>query len=285
MRGGVFGLLQGWVFGALVSASANAAPTPMRVVTLMPSLAELAAEVLGEHVERIVGVSEYTDYPPALKSRTSIGPYPRVNLEKIVGLRPDLILASKDGNSAIQVERLARMGLNVVTVETNTFDQIQASMRTVGAALGDPKIGEAMALRLQKGLDQLQKQRVGQSRRPRVLIQLGSDPLITIGKQAFLHQALEAVGAQNIFEDQESAYPKPTMEWVIKKNPELILVIALGDQSQVFEAMARAWSKWSDLAAVKNHQIVILKADALLRPSSRLLEGLALLKKAVDRVR
>lgn len=275
----------------LVGCSPKALPVaapvtaPLRVVTLMPSLAELAAEVLGDELERIVGVSEYTDYPPALKARASIGPYPHVNIEKITQLKPDLVLASKDGNSSVQVTQLQKLGFNVVVVETGSFDQILASMKTVARALGRESAGVTMAGALEAGLSRLAKSLPAGVKRPRVLLQLGSDPLISVGRGAFLNEALERVGAENVLSEMQVAYPKPSIEWVIKRDPEVIIVLALGEERKFFEDMARGWSRWEQLTAVKQKRVIVLHADGLLRPSSRLLEGLGMLKKAVDRGR
>src|SRR6478672_2161638 len=119
----------------LLVCSAWGAEKPRRIVTLAPSLAELAADLAGEKIERIVGVSEYTDFPPALKKVESIGPYHKFNLEKVVSLKPDLVLATSDGNSRDQVLHLRELGVPVVVVETQSLAQVVSSIRLIGQAM------------------------------------------------------------------------------------------------------------------------------------------------------
>ncbi len=256
---------------------------PTRIVTLMPSLAELAADFVGPHLERIVGVSEYTDYPPKLEKTTSIGPYSHFNLEKVVALKPDLVLASTGGNSRDQILHLRELGIPVVVVTTDTFEEIEASMRLVGEAMGHPKDGIRMADRFKKELISIRAQ--GAKRkgpRPRVLLQVGDEPLIAAGKKTFLHQALEVVGAENVYGDSDAQYPRPATEDVLHRNPDLILVLALGKDLRVFNDMAAKWKQFPKLKAVQEGHVRVLQGDPILRPSLRLLEGLSLLRKAVQ---
>src|SRR4051812_45152654 len=100
-------------------SNVNASETllPKRIVTLAPSLGELASDLLGPELDRIVGVSEFTDYPPTLSKIPSIGPYVRINVEKVLSLKPDLVLGTVSGNSKEQVEQLIALGLHVLTVK------------------------------------------------------------------------------------------------------------------------------------------------------------------------
>ena len=128
------------VTGAKIVLSAP----PKRIVTLVPSLGELAADILEDQMNRIVGVSDYTDFPPVLKRRTSIGSYVRFNIESVVVLRPDVVLATTDGNPKDRVLQLREAGVPVVVVGTGSFDEIFKSILLVGRALGYPGRAERL---------------------------------------------------------------------------------------------------------------------------------------------
>ena len=253
---------------------------PSRVVTLAPSLAELVVDLLDDGFDRLVGVSEYSDYPPALKKLPSIGPYHRFNLEKVISLKPDLVLATFDGNSKDQVLHLRELGVPVVIVGTQSFQEIQDSMRLVGLSLGRESRGVQMAKQFKTGIEQLQKKVKARKGLPlRVMLQVGDQPLVVVGKGSFLHSALEAIETRNIYFDTEGRYPKPSLEDVLKRNPDVIVVIALGEEIETYREMAERWKRFSQLKAVSTKRVYVLKSDALLRPTLRFLEGLTLLDR------
>ncbi len=262
---------------------------PSRVVTLIPSLGELAAEVLGEDLERIVGVSEYTDYPPAIaaagKRVTSIGPYTRVDLEKILALKPDLVLASTDGNSRDQIQHLRELKIPVVVVKTESLGDVESAMRLVADAIGSSERGRAISGQFAAGLARIRArggELVKSRARPlKVLLQLDDRPLVVVGKKSFLHDALGVVGAENIYGDAGAGYPRPALEDVIRRNPDVIVVIGMGGNAGPFKVMASRWEKFPSLSAVKNKRIRVVDGDSLTRPTLRLLEGLSLLERAL----
>lgn len=256
---------------------------PMRIVTLAPSLAELVAELVD--MDRIVAVSEFTDFPPKLKQKPSVGPYPKVNVEAILQLKPDLVLATQDGNDELQVRRLRDLGLSVVVVRTESYRQILESIRWVGIAVGAMSRAEQVIERIDGGVRALQsrvKSRPGSA--PRVLLQLSADPLIVVGKNSFLNEALTLVGAVNVYGDINLRYPRPALEDLLKRQPDAIIILSLGEDVQTFKAMRAQWNRYSTLSAVKNKRVLILEADGLVRPGSRFVEGLALLERALSGV-
>jgi iron complex transport system substrate-binding protein len=246
---------------------------PERIVTLIPSLGELVSDLLGENLNHLVAVSEYTDFPPLLKKKPSVGPYPHVNLEKILSLKPDLVLASVDGNSKEQIDHIRDLGLPVVSVKTGTFQEIQNSILIVADAVGVPSIGKKMVTQLRSGLDRLQEKALTRPKL-RVLLELQDGPLITVGKNSFLNEAVELVGAQNIYSMMKEAYPRPSTEDVLQKNPDVILIMALEDNYRFFLDMAKRWKQFPKLNAVKNERVHVVKCDSLLRPTLRILDGL-----------
>jgi ABC-type Fe3+-hydroxamate transport system substrate-binding protein len=259
-------------------------PKPHRIVTLAPSLAELAADLSGKDLDRIVGVSEYTDEPPGLTHVASIGRYDHFNLEAVIGLKPDLVLATSDGNSKEQVLRLRELGLPVVVVATGSLKEVLQSIQIVGKAMGETESALAMTKHLDEGLKRLREQGLERAKRlgsPRVLLQIGDEPLVVVGGSGFLQEMLELVGAKNVYADNDTRYPRPSLEDVLKKDPDAIVVLALGHDVRPFKRMGQRWTEFPSLKAVRNKRIRVLQGDPILRPTLRLLEGATLLEKAV----
>lgn len=256
---------------------------PSRIVALAPSVAELAAEILSMDLQKIVGVSESTDFPPALKSVTSVGPYTHVNIEKVSLLRPDLVLATTEGNSKDQVLRLRELGIPVFVVATSNFAQIQQAMVQVAELLGEKKRGETIAKRFAQSLEVFRARaaRRAHNNRIRVMVQLDDAPLVVAGGKSFLSEALETIGAQNVFGETTTSYPRPSLEEVLRRDPDSIVVLAFGADLAPFNRMASRWGAYQRLRAIREKRVRVFFSDTLLRPSLRLLEGLAELERVL----
>ena len=253
-----------------------------RIVTLAPSLGELVAEILQLDLERIVGVSDRTDYPPVLLNRPSVGAFVSFNIEKVMGLKPDLVFATTDGNPKDRVDQLRSLGVPVVVVRNSTVQQIEESFDLVAEALGRQKVGKDLKASLQKGIKRIRGS-VPKGTHPRVLLQIGTEPLVVAGKTSFLNEALEIVGARNAYDDLKANYPKPTLEDVIQRRPDWILVVGMDSDLTEARKMAADWNKVPFPSGRAPTKVAIVAGDTLLRPSLRLLDGLTLLRDAIYR--
>jgi ABC-type Fe3+-hydroxamate transport system substrate-binding protein len=254
---------------------------PLRVVATAPSLAEMAADFLGADLGRLVGVTEYSDHPPRLRAVPSIGPYHQLNLEKIQALKPDLVLATTDGNSKDQIQHLIENGLNVVVVSTRSFQEIATAMQIVGSSLGDPEAGKNMGAQFLLGIARIQERVKDRAEKPTVLLQVGDDPLVVAGGPSFLTQTLEALGARNLYADTKIPYPRPALEDIVHRNPDVILILTLGADPKPHLASLKRWSSMKRLKATRHARLHIIQGDSVVRPTLRLLEGLALLERAI----
>ncbi len=261
---------------------------PRRIVTLTPALGELVADLLSVNLDRIVGVSEGSDFPPQLLKKPSVGPFPKVNLEQVAALAPDLVLASQDGNSRDQVAHLRELGLRVEVIVTGSFQDIAQSFEQVGEWVGEERAGKQLA---EGFLRDLEGVRIRNASRPgpkqKVLLQLGDHPLVVVGSRCFLDAILQLLQVENVFGQASLSYPRPSLEEVLALDPETVVVLGMGEESGLNrrqaskvsqEVAARrwasSWQRWSQLRAVRQHRIFFLSSDALLRPTLRLLEGL-----------
>jgi iron complex transport system substrate-binding protein len=258
---------------------------PVRIVTLAPSLGELASDLLGDSIERIVGVSDYSDFPPALSKIKNVGSYARFNLEAVVALKPDLVLATSDGNARDQIDHLRELHLPVAVVKTSSFSEIDQSIEILAKALDAEKLGAALRKQLKEGLQHIEvraeaRRKEGKAA-PTVLLELDSNPLIVAGNTTFLNEALQKVGAKNIYSDLDKPYPKPSTEDVVKRDPDVILLLAMDRNLKSFEQAARDWKRFTKMKAVQSGKIKVIRADTVIRPSLRILEGLSILESAI----
>jgi iron complex transport system substrate-binding protein len=246
---------------------------PMRIVTLIPSLGEIAGDIAGPELSRIVGVSDSTDYPPALKKVVSVASYARLNLEAIVALKPDLVLASADGNPKDQVNHLRELGLKVVVVRSASLADVEKSIETIGQAMGDTQSAQALLARFRAGEEQIRDHAKVRGLHPTVMLEISENPLIVAGRDTFLNEAIELVGAKNIFADLPGGYPRPSVEEAVHRDPDVIIITDLDTDSQ--------WTQFPKMKAVAQGKVRTLQGNLLLRPSPRILQGIIALEHAI----
>lgn len=247
-----------------------------RIIALTPALAELVVDLLEGETDRLVGVVDYTDRPATLRKKPTVGSFAAFNLERVAELRPDLILASLDGNPKERVLRLKKMGFYVVVLNSSQFLDIRRSIRQIASVLNRSKRGEAI---LNKMSFFLSRAKLRFDQKPKVMIQVGSHPLVVAGKNSFLSAALESIGAVNVYGDQEQSYLRPSKEDVLVRNPDWILILPPKKNDRESEKSAAEWNRFSSLKATKNRQIQIYFDEDLLRPSARIAEGVFKLSK------
>jgi ABC-type Fe3+-hydroxamate transport system substrate-binding protein len=244
-----------------------------RIVCLNPVISEWVAEILGPEasLKRVVGVSEYSNHPVFLKEISRIGPYPRLHIERIAALKPDLVLGSEEYNMLDQVEQLKRLKLNVVSLKKESFGSMEEWIGSLGKALGESEGASRAKARWKNLREALRNSRLAPKR---VFIEVQHRPLIAVGGESFLSEALEVVGYRNVFSDVKSGYPKVSMESVLKADPEWILILDhAGDSSEVMDSK-RDWTRFQTISAVRSGRIKLLPGDDFARCSLRLLNAL-----------
>ncbi len=275
-----------WAQAAIVDSTGVAIDmtTPARcIVTLMPSLAEMASDLLGDDLGRICGVTEQTTQPAILSRKPSVGRYDRLSLESIAALKPDLVIALKEGNSKAQIDRLRQLGISVFVFSLPTLSSVGGGIRQMGELLGKTQQAQSQAQGFEKKMADIreraqQRRKRGQSA-PRVFFQLDDRPIVTAGRNTFLDEALTLLGASNVSAPWGAGYPRVSREAVVKEDPDWILVFTLAGPEAAFQAMALKWGEFPQLKARKGDHIRLLRLDALLRTNSNLIEGLLVLER------
>ncbi len=252
------------------------AKTPARVISLAPSITEIFYAIgLGD---RLVGVTPFCDYPPEARLKPKVG-YARPNLESIVALQPDLVLAPREFLRADVLGKLEQLKIPAFILQAQTVEDIFFHIQTIGRMLGHSTVADRTATALRRRIMDL-KSRTDGLPRPRLLYVLNSDPLITVGPGSFIHQLIDLAGGTNVAAAARTSYPRLSMEAVIKEDPELI-VFPSGDAEGIPEEEQQRWLRWKTLTAVKHGRLHRISADLLNRPGPRIDQGLEALTKII----
>lgn len=253
-----------------------AARHAQRIVTLAPHIAELVA-ALGA-APRIVGVSRFSDYPPQLGSLPVVGDAGKLDIERIIALKPDLVIAWQSGNSPHEIERLERLGLPVFVTESRRLADIPRTLRELGALIDAN--GAQPARAFERAVAEYAKQR----REPRlkVFYQLWPQPLMTLNRAHWVSDVITLCGGENIFAALAPVAPTVSIEAVLQHDPQVILAGAGTSDS---ETQLELWRRYATLSAVKHKALYALSADELHRPTPRLLKGIASVCNAIVQAR
>jgi len=244
----------------------------LRIVSLAPSVTEiLFALDLGD---QIVGVTDQCDYPSAAKEIERVSGFGTPNVEKLLALSPDMIIACGLEKPEL-TDVLRQAGVQVVSVEVSHFPELFKAIGQIGEATGrSPKAKELVA-GMHAELDAVAARvgRIDDARRPGVFIEIEQGPLMTAGAGSFLDDLVSRAGGRNVAHEISSAYPRIDPEKVIAWNPEVILV-AHGDRpGEAAERLARRIG-WSNVTAVRERRVIDdIDADLLFRPGPRLVDG------------
>jgi iron complex transport system substrate-binding protein len=248
--------------------------TPQRIVTIAPNSAEIIC-ALGA-CDRIVGVSKFCVYPAELVERATVGGLFDPDLEKIIALRPDLVVLRGRSES---VERLCRdRGIAVYHDKTDTLAGVETCIKDLGRLLGCQKEADALARHFRGRIEQIRR-RTADRPKPRVLLTVSRRPdrlanPLTTGKGTFLDEMLEIAGGENVFGQTEMAYPQVSLESIFARRPDVI--IEMMPEVTLTPTLKRQvvdqWRTVGSIPAVAKDRIVFLTDDHCLIPSPRYVE-------------
>ncbi|PCR95397.1 cobalamin-binding protein [Pseudomonas fluorescens] len=252
-----------WLAVLLLAVSSETLAA-LRVVSLAPSLSEIVVEL--DSADLLVGVLDAGDRPSAIKDVPSVGRYGQLDMERLLSLKPDLLLLWPGSVGPAQRDQLKRLNIPTFVAEPHSFEQLITQIEAIAAQLGRPERGVERATGLRRKLDEL-RQRYRRVTPLRVFYQVWDKPLYTVGGGQIISDALEVCGARNAFADLTLPAPQVSIEAVLQRDPEVILA---GDQSQL-----NAWSAWPQVAAVKHRQLLLVTDKGLERPSGQMIEATA----------
>jgi len=253
---------------------------PNRIVSMAPSITEIVFALgLGE---KVVGVSDFCDYPPEAAKRPKVGGLVNPNVEAVIALEPDLVIALPNATHENTYRSLRQLGIKMLSLPNDTIADLYATVETIGQEAG----AEAAAAEMIKGLQEKFAEvgsRVADRPKRRVMFIVGMDPLFVAGKGTFINDLIGIAGGENIAGDSSMKYPQLSIEQVVSKAPEVIFYTSLnfeltGDQEKQAE---KVWSAYSTIPAVKEGRIHGLVADHVTLPGPRLRIGIEEMARAI----
>ncbi|HBG44074.1 MAG TPA: cobalamin-binding protein [Firmicutes bacterium] len=237
---------------------------PQRIISLTPSVTEmLFALGVGP---RVVGVTNYCNYPAEALAVAKIGDT-NLNFERILELQPDLIIGV-GSMQAEDINKLISLGQKVFVIEAVKMVDVPRQMRILGRILGNATVGENLAAKFESRVAAVQKKVSQQKARPRVFIEIWNEPLMTAGPNTFMDELIVLAGGSNIAGNSPNPWPQFSMETVIERDPEVIILTCYNKE----EALSR--KAWAGTSAIKNARVYEVNPDIYSRPAPRLVDAL-----------
>lgn len=250
-----------------------------RIISLAPHTTELLFAAGAGN--KVVGAVKFSDYPESAKHIARVGDTHNLDLERIISLKPDLIVSWFSGNSPIITEKLQDLNYTVYISEPDSLQTIAKTITDLGLLAGTVEIAEQSS---EHYLHTLQKLTDDYADRTTVktFYQFWHQPIFTISGKHVISEVIRLCGGQNVFSDLPTLSPQISLEAVLKANPEVI--IASGADA-IRPAWLDNWQRWPSLPAVQAHHLYFIPPDLLLRHTPRILEGAAMLCKHLDKAR
>jgi iron complex transport system substrate-binding protein len=249
-----------------------------RIISLAPSMTELLFS-LGAG-ERILGVMDYSDYPAQALQIPIVGRFDMLDMEQIVALQPDLVVAWLTGNPRNAIQRLKDLGIAVYTAEPDSMLSISEQLLRLGKLTGQGGQAENLSQQL---LSQLATIAANEDANPpvRVFYQVWHSPIISVGGTELINDMINRCGGSNIFAELPVG-PRVNLEDVLLRDPEVIIASGSDRESP---AWLNDWLRWPEMSAVRNQHLYAIEPDLVQRHSLRALQGLQQMCEFIDRAR
>ena len=242
-----------------------------RVVSLAPSLSEIVVEL--HATDLLVGMLDGGERPAALAQVPSVGRYGQIDMERLLSLKPDLLLLWPGSVPAAQRDQLERLGIATYTADPHGIDELIDQIEAIGVQMGRAEQGRARAQQLREQLHKLRAQ-YHRQQPLRVFYQVWDKPLYTVGGGQIVSDALAVCGARNVFAELKVPAPQVNLESVLLHDPQVILA---SDQAQL-----GAWKAWPQVDAVRHERLLLVPDKGLERPSGQMIEATARLCQVLD---
>jgi len=249
------------------------------IIALSPHIVEMLYDIGAG--EQIIATTAFADYPEQAKDIPVIGNYLRLQIEKVIALQPDLIIAWKSGNPSDDLDRLKQLGFNIVYSQPNTFEDVAKEMQEFGELTGHKKQANKKAKQFLSALEVIKKQYQSKTKVV-AFYELWSRPLTTVAKGSWPQQFLSVCGVENPFKQVATPYPQVNIEKILQTPIQLIIQPLSTNQT---DKQGFNWRDWPVIPAVKNQQIIQPDADAMHRMTARSIRELKNLCTSIDETR
>jgi iron complex transport system substrate-binding protein len=248
-----------------------------RIVSLAPSITEILF-ALGLN-EEIVGVTDFCDYPASALTKPRIGGFINPSIEKIVSLKPDLIIGTRDGNRMGTIHRLNDLGFSIYLVNPKGFDGVVKTIQNLGEISGR----RDESRRITRDMMTKKENIIILTRslpKPKVFFQVGYTPVITVGKETLADDLVRLAGGRSISEKESSNYPIYSIETIVSKAPEFIIISSM-DNKRDYSNLVKRWQNWKSIPAAEKNAIYVIDSNLVDRPTPRIVEGLETLARLI----
>jgi len=250
---------------------------PQRIVSLAPSITEILYSLgLGD---KVVGVTKFSNYPPEATLKPKVGSYIDLNVERILTLSPDLVIGTKGGNDPKVVTLLEQAGIPVFITDPRNLNGLFETLLTIGELCGV----KDRALILLDDLRARVKKIINKTKgvyRPKVFLQINLNPIMSVNRETLHHEIISLAGGRNIMADAAVQYPVLSIEEVIKRAPEIIIISSM-ERGGRFEEAKIQWYRWKAIPAVKMGKVYLFDSDLIDRPSPRIVDALEKMAKII----
>lgn len=262
---------------ALAAAAAAAGAPAQRIVSLAPHLTELAFTAGAG--DRILATVEFSNHPEAARKLPRIGDAFRIDLERLLALRPDAVLVWESGTPKSTVERIRALHLPVISFRTQRLEHVATVLREIGRLAGTSEVAERAATDYERTIQEL---RARYRDRPplRVFIEVDDRPLYTVNGQQIMSELVELCGGRNVFADLNELAPAISVESVIAANPQVIV-----STDDTVPDSAATWGRWRHIEAVRTGNVYTLRSDDIARATTRLTVAAETVCRTLDTAR
>ncbi len=245
---------------------------PERIISLSPSNTEVIFALgLGD---KVVGVTEYCNYPPAAQEKEIVGGFSTPNMERIVELEPDLVVASTIHDQEVPI--MEELGLKVLVIESATLAELYESMAILAGVTGVQDTGASLINEMQERIKavQLIVEQVAEEDRVKVYYEVYSDPLMSAGRNALINEIISFAGGVNIFGDLNESYPQVSAEIVAERQPQVILYPDYHGTADLMVETMLARPGWGNIPAIVDNKVYAISDDAFARPGPRVVDAI-----------
>jgi iron complex transport system substrate-binding protein len=250
-----------------------------RIVALAPSITELVFAAGGG--ERLVGVARFSDYPAAARRITQVGDASRVDLERLLSLRPDLVIGWQSGNHAADIDRIEGLGFKVYVAEPSTLAAIPRLLREMGTLAGSDAVAQRAAQEFERGINAL-RERYAARIKLRVFYEIWHAPLMTVNGRHIISDVIRLCGGANVFAAATSLTPLVSVESVIAAQPQAVIG---GSSATTPDEFAAQWRRYENFARLRNVPVMFVDPDFIQRQTPRILQGAETICRRLDEVR
>ncbi|CUT01068.1 iron complex transport system substrate-binding protein [Candidatus Kryptobacter tengchongensis] len=250
---------------------------PQRIVSLAPSITEILFFLgLGD---RVVGVTRYCNFPPEAQRKRVIGGVIDPNYEIIASLKPDLIIMTVEGNTREAFDKLSELGFKIFVTNPRNFDGILKTILDFGKICGVEARANYLVDSLKLELEKIKDVNTGK-KKPKILVLISLNPLMSAGKNTFINEIIERAGGVNVAGKLKQNYPIFSREEILKVNPDMII---LTESEIEKEELLKQFPEWRYINAVKENRIFKIEPDIILRPSPRVILATKVIAQMINK--